>query len=78
MEASAPDPFPAWQPPNAGPIALTTTQQFDIERMSRTIDATDCVETLRNTCKLLLKSWQVQKAATNWAIRQQVGAPSRL
>jgi hypothetical protein len=78
MEASAPDAFPAWQPPNAGPIALTATQQFDIERMSRTIDATDCVETLRNTCKLLLKSWQARKAATNWAIRQQVGAPSRL
>jgi hypothetical protein len=78
MEASAPDPLPAWQPPSADPIALTVTQQFDVERMSRTIDATDCVETLRNTCKLLLKSWQAQKAATDWAIRQQAGAPPRL
>ena len=78
MEASAPDPFPDWQPPSTGPIALTVAQQFDIERMSRTIDRTDCVVTLRNMCKLLLKSWQSQKAATDWAIRQQTGAPPRL
>lgn len=77
MEASAPDPFPDWQPPSAGPIALTVAQQFDIERISRTIDGTDCVATLRNMCKLLLKSWQSQKAATDWAIRQQTGAPPR-
>ncbi len=56
------------------PIELTTGQQFEIERLSRAIDATADPEELRRVAKQLLQAWQTQKAATNWMIRQQVEA----
>jgi len=52
-------------------IELTTGQQFEIERFSRTIDATADLEQLRDLAKQLLKAWYSQKAATTWIIRQQ-------
>lgn len=55
----------------ATPIELTTGQQFEIERFSRAIDATVDPDQLRDLAKQLLKAWHTQKAATNWAIRQQ-------
>lgn len=57
------------------PIELTTGQQFEIERLSRAIDATVDPEELRQVAKQLLRAWQTQKAATNWMIRQQVESP---
>ena len=54
------------------PIELTTGQQFEIERLSRAIDATADPEELRRLAKRLLHAWHTQKAATNWVIRQQV------
>lgn len=59
------------------PIELTTGQQFEIERLSRVIDATADPEQLRQVAKQLLRAWQTQKAATNWIIRQQGGGPGQ-
>lgn len=52
------------------PIELTTGQQFEIERMSRAIDNTTDVEILRGVAKQLLQAWQLQRAATTWAMSQ--------
>ena len=57
------------------PIELTTGQQFEIERLSRAIDATADPAELRLLAKQLLQAWHTQKAATNWMIRQQVEHP---
>jgi len=54
------------------PIELTTGQQFEIERLSRAIDATTDPGELRQLTKQLLQAWHTQKAATKWFIRQQV------
>lgn len=57
------------------PMEFTTGQQFEIECLSRAIDATADPEELRQVAKQLLRAWHTQKAATNWFIRQQVEAP---
>ena len=54
-------------------IELTVSQRFEIERFSRAIDATADPEALRAIAKQLLQAWHTQKAATNWAITQQMG-----
>jgi hypothetical protein len=56
-------------------MELTTGQQFEIERLSRVIDATADPEELRQVAKQLLRAWHTQKAATNWFIRQQAESP---
>lgn len=56
------------------PIELSTGQQFEIERLSRAIDATADPEQLRRVAKQLLRAWHTQKAATNWVIRQQANS----
>jgi hypothetical protein len=56
-------------------MELTTGQQFEIERLSRAIDATADPQELRLLAKQLLRAWHTQKAATNWIIRQQAEAP---
>jgi hypothetical protein len=55
-------------------MELTIAQQFELERMGRTIDGTSDVGELRKLAKLLLQAWQTQKAATQWMIRQHCGA----
>lgn len=60
------------------PITLSLGQQFEIERMSRALDATCDPEELRGIAKQLLQAWHSQKAATQWVMRQQLGAPSRI
>jgi hypothetical protein len=57
------------------PIELTLGQKFEIERFNRAIDTTADVAQLRDIAKQLLQAWHTQKAATNWAIRQQIGSP---
>jgi hypothetical protein len=57
------------------PIALTLGQKFELERMSRAIDATADPQALRGLAKQLLQAWHSQKAATQWVMRQQLGAP---
>jgi hypothetical protein len=57
------------------PLALTLGQKFELERMSRAIDATAEPQALRGLAKQLLQAWHSQKAATQWVMRQQLGAP---
>lgn len=56
-------------------MELSIGQQFEMERLSRAIDATADPETLKAIAKQLLQAWQTQKAATNWVIGQQLGTP---
>lgn len=56
-------------------IELTIGQQFELERFSRAIDATADADQLRLLAKQLLQAWHTQKAATTWAIQQQMGPP---
>ena len=57
------------------PLALTLGQKFELERMSRAIDAAADPQVLRGLAKQLLQAWHSQKAATQWVMRQQLGAP---
>jgi hypothetical protein len=59
------------------PLALSLGQKFELERMTRAIDATGDPQVLRGLAKQLLQAWQSQKAATQWVMRQQLGAPTR-
>lgn len=57
------------------PLALSTAQQFEAERMGRAIDATTDLVTLQRLCRQLLQAWMAQKAATAWVMRQGLPAP---
>jgi hypothetical protein len=59
------------------PLALSLGQQFELERMSRAIDDTADLKALQGIAKQLLQAWHSQKAATQWVMRQQLGAPSQ-
>ena len=59
------------------PLALSLGQKFELERMSRAIDATADLQTLQGIAKQLLQAWHSQKAATPWVMRQQLESPSR-
>ena len=56
------------------PLALSLGQQFELERMSRAIDATLDPLALQGLAKQLLQAWHSQKAATQWVMRQQLGS----
>jgi hypothetical protein len=60
----------------SSPIELSLGQKFEIERFNRAIDTTADLGQLRDIAKQLLQAWHTQKAATNWAIRQQIGSPT--
>ena len=60
------------------PLTLSLGQQFELERMNRAIDATADVAELQGLAKQLLMAWHSQKAATQWVMRQQLDAPSRM
>jgi hypothetical protein len=57
------------------PLALTPAQAFELERMTRAIDAVDDVPTLQGMCKQLLEAWMTQRAATTWVMRQGLPGP---
>ncbi len=59
------------------PLALSLGQKFELERMTRAIDATGDAQALRGLAKQLLQAWHSQKAATQWIMRQQLGGPPR-
>ena len=59
------------------PLSLSLGQQFELERMSRAIDDTADLKALQGIAKQLLQAWHSQKAATQWVMRQQLGAPSQ-
>lgn len=52
-------------------IELSTSQQFEVERLCRVIDATVDPEELRQLTKQLLQAWHAQRAATHWFIAKQ-------
>ncbi|MBM5800074.1 MAG: hypothetical protein FJ077_04365 [Cyanobacteria bacterium K_DeepCast_35m_m2_023] len=54
-------------------LGLSLSQQFDLERMSRVIEATDDPRTLQHLAKQLLQAWHSEKAATQWLMHQQLG-----
>jgi hypothetical protein len=54
------------------PMELSVAQRFEIERIGRAIDATTDVPTLQGIAKQLLQTWQMQRAATAWAMRQSL------
>jgi hypothetical protein len=60
------------------PLALSLGQQFELERMNRAIEATADPQTLQGIAKQLLQAWHSQKAATQWVMRQQLGAPPKI
>ena len=51
-------------------MQLTLNQSFELERMCRTVDETNDIDALRKLCKETLRAWQMQKAATTWAMRR--------
>jgi hypothetical protein len=59
------------------PLALSLGQKFELERMTRAIDATGDPQALRGLAKQLLQAWHSQKAATQWIMRQQLEASPR-
>jgi hypothetical protein len=56
------------------PLSLSLDQQFELERMARAIESTDDPRALQTMAKQLLQAWHSQKAATQWVMRQQLGA----
>ena len=60
------------------PLALSLGQQFELERMNRAIEATADLQALQGIAKQLLQAWHSQKAATQWVMRQQLGAPNQV
>ncbi len=57
------------------PLSLSTSQQFEIERMKRVIDETKDLVALQSLCKKLAQAWITQKAVTAWVMRQGLSAP---
>jgi hypothetical protein len=57
-------------------INLSLGQRFEVERLSRAIDAEKDLQVLRGLAKQLLEAWHTQRAATSWVVRQQLGLPA--
>jgi hypothetical protein len=53
-------------------IALTISQQFEIEHMKRVVRETKDVEALQKLCIECFIAWEGQKAAAAWAFRQNL------
>ena len=51
-------------------IELSTAQAFEVERLTRAIEAETDVGKLRQMAKMLLSAWMTQRAAAAWVIRQ--------
>jgi hypothetical protein len=51
---------------------LTVEQSFQLEHYSRLIDKTTDVKTLRSIAKLMLQSYQKQRAATQWVMKKSL------
>jgi hypothetical protein len=56
-------------------IQLTTSQKFEVEKVNRIIDNTNNLDDLRRLAKLLFESWQIQKAAIIWSMKQSLPPP---
>lgn len=60
------------------PLQLTLGQEFELEQMTRLIDATGDPQDLRTVCKKLLLAWHTQKAVTEWMMRQTLPSPIQI
>ena len=54
------------------PIALTTAEQFEQERLGRAIQNTTDPEVLQALALQLLQAWMTQKAAARWVMAQSI------
>lgn len=61
---------------NFDSIEVTLAQQFELDKMNRTIEACQNIDDLKKIAKLFAQAWVNQKAATAWAMRQSLPAPS--
>ena len=52
------------------PISKSMTQQFEMAKLSREIDAIDDLATAKEFAKGLLQLWKQQEAVTRWAIKE--------
>lgn len=64
--------------PVSEPLSLSLGQQFELERLSRAIDATHDPQTLQRLAKQLLQAWHGQKATTQWLLNQQLAGQGPL
>lgn len=56
-------------------MELSITQQLDLERLTRAIDACDDLPQLRHIAQELARAWMIQQAAARWAITHRPGTP---
>jgi hypothetical protein len=55
-------------------FGLSFEQCFVLEKYCRVIDSTTDIDTLRGVAKLMLQSYQKQRAATQWLMRKHIDA----
>jgi len=60
------------------PLQLNLSSQFELARFTRVIEATEDPAALRELAKTLLEAWVAQKAATQWVMRNALGAPPKV
>ena len=53
-------------------MELTFTQKFEQEKYLRMIESCEDIEDLRKISTMVLEAYFVQKAATEWAMRQSL------
>lgn len=56
-------------------MQLSLSQQLDLERLTRAIDACDDLPQLRHIAQELARAWMIQQAAARWAITHRPGTP---
>ena len=59
-----------------GPMTMPLHHQLAVEQLSRSIDTVTSPDELRQVCRILLQAWAVQRAATEWAMRQSLPQPT--
>ena len=63
-------------PSDQNKIELSFNQNFELEKLKRSIDTVTDVKELREMAKSLASLWMTQRAAVNWVIRQNISKPS--
>lgn len=58
-------------PASDDPMTPSLAEQLTLERMARSIDATNDVPTLQQLCRTLAHAWLAQQAASRWFIAHQ-------
>lgn len=63
-------------PSDPNKIELSFSQNFELEKLTRSIDTITNVKELQDMAKSLASLWMTQRAAVNWVIRQNISKPS--